>query len=49
MMTGVTDLAPLPACIIAGCDEPRYHDADRCHRHHRERMLSLPPGIVSLR
>jgi hypothetical protein len=32
-----------PRCIIDGCTEPRYHDADRCHRQHRELRLSLRP------
>jgi hypothetical protein len=47
-MASVTDLETTPACIIDGCDEPRYHDADRCHRHNREHLMTLPPGIAPL-
>jgi hypothetical protein len=45
-MTGVAYPDAPPDCIIAGWNEPRYHGAERCHRHHRERMLSLPSSVV---
>jgi hypothetical protein len=38
-----------PTCIVDGCDRDRYHGFERCHRHHRERMLDLPPGVVPSR
>ena len=44
----MTDTADPPTCITDGCTEPRYHDRKHCHRHHRERRLTLPPGTVAV-
>ena len=39
------DDSDCPPCVIDGCDDPRYRDFDRCHWHHREQRLPLPPGM----